>query len=198
MENRVDFIKGQPILDLVPVAGKNRANIALVEANQITVGPAIVLTRQMQGRFIVRQGNQRLNAIFGQFVKKIVIKLQTSFIGLRLVPIWENPRPGNGSPVDLEAHLCKEGNVLLIAMIEINPFQFEIICCRPLGNQRIAVTWLGWHSAFWSHILNRQAFSIQIIGTFILVGCSCTAPEEILRKFTHLHFLAFVFFIFIL
>ena len=152
----------------------------------------------MQGRFIVRQGNQRLNAIFGQFVKKIVIELQTSFIGFQLVSVWENPRPGNRSPVDLEAHLCKEGNVLLIAMIEINPFQLEIIWCRILSNQRIAVTWLGWHSAFWSHILNRQAFSIQIIGAFILVGCSCTAPEEILRKFTHLHFLAFVFFIFIL
>ena len=152
----------------------------------------------MQGRFIVRQGNQRLNAIFSQFIKKIVIELQTSFIGLLLVSIWENPRPGNRSSVDLEAHLCKEGDVLLVTMVEINPFQLEIIWCRTIGNQRIAVTWLGWHSAFWSHILNRQAFSIQIIGAFILVGCSCTAPEEILRKFTHLHFLAFVFFIFIL
>ena len=198
MENRVDFIKGQPILDLILVAGKNRADIALVEANQIAVGPTIVLTSQMQGRFIVREGNQRLNAIFSQLIKEIVVELQTSFIGLRLVSVWENPRPGNGSPVDLEAHLSKESNVLLIAMIEINPFQLEIIWCRPLGNQRIAVTWLGWHSAFWSHILNRQAFSIQIIGAFILVSCSCTAPEEILRKFTHLHFLAFVFFIFIL
>ena len=45
MENRVDFIKGQPILDLVLIAGKNRANIALVEADQIAVGPTIVLTR---------------------------------------------------------------------------------------------------------------------------------------------------------
>ena len=152
----------------------------------------------MQGRFIVRQGNQRLNAIFGQFIKKIVIKLQTSFIGLQLVPIWKNPRPGNGSPVDLESHLRKEGNVLLIAMVEINSFQLEIIWCRLLGNQRIAITWRSWHTAFWSHILNRQAFSIQIIGAFILVGCSCTAPEEILRKFTHLHFLTFVFFVFIL
>ena len=160
MENRVDFIKGQPILDLILVASKNRADIALVEANQIAVGPTIVLTSQMQGRFIVRQGNQRLNAIFGQFVKKIVIELQTSFIGLQLVSVWKNPRPGNGSPVDLEAHLCKESNVLLIAMIEINSFQLKIICCRPLGNQRIAITWLGWHSAFWSHVLNRQAFPI--------------------------------------
>ena len=152
----------------------------------------------MQGRFIVRQGNQRLNAIFSQFIKKIVIELQTSFIGLQLVPIWKNPRPSNGSSVDLETHLRKESNVLLITMIEINPLQLEIIWRWLLGNQRIAITWLGWHSAFWSHILNRQAFSIQIIGAFILVGCSCTAPEEILRKFTHLHFLAFVFFIFIL
>ena len=45
MENRVDFIKSQPILDLILVASKNRADIALVETNQIAVGPAIVLTR---------------------------------------------------------------------------------------------------------------------------------------------------------
>ena len=154
----------------------------------------------MQGRFIVRQGNQWLNTIFGQFIKKIVIELQTSFIGLQLVSIWKNPRPGNGGPVDLEAHLRKEGNVLLVTMVEINSFQLEIICCRTLGNQRIAITWRGRHSAFWSHILNRQSFSIQIIGALILVGRRCTTPEEIFRKFSHCisHFRFFFDYIIIL
>ena len=53
VQDGVDLIEGQPVLDLVLVARKDRAHIALVEADELVAGPAVVGLREVQRRLVV-------------------------------------------------------------------------------------------------------------------------------------------------
>ena len=63
MENRVDFVKGQPILDPFAVALEQGAGVALVEADEAPVGPAVVGAGQVQRGLVVADGDQRGDAV---------------------------------------------------------------------------------------------------------------------------------------
>ena len=53
VQDRVDLVEGQPVLDLVLVAREDRAHIALVEADERMVRPAIVCLREVQRRLVM-------------------------------------------------------------------------------------------------------------------------------------------------
>ena len=42
MGDRIDFIEGQPVLDLVLVTLENSANVMLKEIDHFTIAPAII------------------------------------------------------------------------------------------------------------------------------------------------------------
>ena len=123
----VDFIESHPVFDFILITLKNNFCKAYKEVNHFTVFPATILSYQMIRHFKVRQSDNRLNTILEAFVKKVIIKLQTSFIRLYFISFRENPRPGNRSPETLEAHLCKKSNISLVTMIKINGLMVRIV-----------------------------------------------------------------------
>ena len=52
-DDAVDLIEGQPILDLVFIAGDDGLDIAQEELHRFTVGPAVVLGHERQRRLVV-------------------------------------------------------------------------------------------------------------------------------------------------
>ena len=65
-------------------------------------------------------GHKGLNVPALKLVKESVVKGQTLLVGLELVAIGKDARPGNGEAVALPAHLTKEGNVLFHVVIVVN------------------------------------------------------------------------------
>ncbi|MNI82470.1 hypothetical protein D3C73_1391890 [compost metagenome] len=65
------------------------------EIDHLTVFPAAILFDQMIGHFKVGQGDHRLDIVFEQLIKQIVIELQTGFVRLQFVTLGENTRPGD-------------------------------------------------------------------------------------------------------
>ena len=122
MEDHVNLIKGQPVLDQALVAGKESAAETLVKFQHFTAAPTAILLNQVHGAVKVSNGHQRLNAILVAFLKEIFVKFQASLIGLQFIPLRKNPAPSNGQTIGLKAHLTKEGNVLLEAVVHINGF----------------------------------------------------------------------------
>lgn len=53
IQDRVDLVEGQPVLHLMAIAREDRADITGIEIDELTIQPAVVLLRQMQGRFIM-------------------------------------------------------------------------------------------------------------------------------------------------
>lgn len=126
MKDGVDLIKGQPQLYLVFIPCKDRAYIPLVKSNQFPVRPTVILKGQVEGRLIVGDCHKRLDSIFQAFIKQIIIKLQSFFVGRFLIALWKNPAPRNGGAEHPKSHLGKQLNILFITMVEINPHQLPI------------------------------------------------------------------------
>ena len=75
----------------------------------------------------MRQRNDWLNAVFQAFVEQIIIKLQASLVGLQLIALRENTRPGNRGAKTFEAHLGKQRQVLWITMIKIDRLMVRVV-----------------------------------------------------------------------
>ncbi|KXT71184.1 hypothetical protein SGODD07_01365 [Streptococcus gordonii] len=190
MEDHVNFIEGQPVFDQTLVASKKCAAETLVKFQHATIPPTTILLNQVHGTVKVSNGHQGLNAILMAFLKEVFVKFQASFIGLQLIPLRENPAPSNGQTIGFKAHLAKEGNVLLEAMVHINGF---------LGRVEIAVLKVK-HLFLTSddgqtvltnrhHIYVSQPATIRIISALTLVGSCRSAPQEAIRKsqfFSHI------------
>ena len=65
-------------------------------------------------------GNQRLDVVLLKLLENRTIEVETRLIRLLLDALGEDATPGDGHAEHLEAHLGKEGDVLLIAMIEVD------------------------------------------------------------------------------
>ena len=93
MQDRINFIECQPVFDLAPVALKNHPAEIYIVFNQLSAAPSVILPGKVQRRLIVGNRNQRLHSVFPAFVKYIIIKLQSLFIGFCIIPIWKDPAP---------------------------------------------------------------------------------------------------------
>ena len=133
----------------------------------------------MQRCLIMGDCDHGLDPILAAFIKHIIIKLQSLFIGLLIIPIGEDPGPGNGQTEYLKAHFCKHGNILFVPMIKIDCHKFHVIHGGFPG-------WLPFDSS-WHNILDRQAFSICPVRAFTLVGSHCSSPHKMFRKLNSTH-----------
>ena len=106
------------------IARKNRADVVFVKADELAVRPAAVMVGQIEGRFIVGNRHQRLDAVLMTFIEEVIVKSQARFIRLFFVAARKNPAPGDGRAEDLEAQFRKEADIFFITMIKIDAFQF--------------------------------------------------------------------------
>ena len=124
------------------------------------------------------------------FLKEVFVKFQASFIGLQLIPLRENPAPSNGQTISLKAHLAKEGNVLLEAMVHVNSFlgRVEIALLKV---KHLFLTCDDGQTVLTNrhHIYIGQPTAIRIISSLTLVGSCRSTPQKTIRKsqfFSHI------------
>ncbi|MNN74864.1 hypothetical protein D3C81_1911070 [compost metagenome] len=60
----INFVKGQPVFHLVPVAGEYSLGVFYIMANHFTAGPSVILQGQTKRCLIMGQCYQRLNTVF--------------------------------------------------------------------------------------------------------------------------------------
>ena len=168
IQNGVDLVEGKPVAYLPFVASEYGITIFDKEINHFPATEAVILLCNVQGCFVVGEGNQRFNAVFVALVNDPVIKLQSLFIGHCLIASGIDPAPGNGKSKYLEIHFRKHADILCIAVVKIDPHQLQIIRCRCLGR--------GGENTPGQHILNRKPFSIFQISALALVGSHSPTP----------------------
>ena len=104
-----------------------------------------------------------------------VIESQASLVGLGLLPGGEDAGPVDGGAENLESHLGKEGDVLLVVMVKVNGFvtRIELVwadgSCHPFGSGYAAVG---------AMIGDALPFAVQVPASLKLVGGAGAAPEE--------------------
>ena len=127
VQHRVDFVEGQPVLHALAVAGEYGAGVAFVEADEFAAGPAVVLFDQVQRGFVVAEGDERFHAVLFELVEHTVVEGEARLVGGLLVAAGEDARPGDGEAEHLETHLCEQGDVFAVAVVEVDAFQFEVV-----------------------------------------------------------------------
>ena len=178
----VDLVEGQPVLDLILVPLKNSLAVIHIELDEFPAGPAVVFFHQRIGQLVVADGDQRLDAVLLAAVKNAVVKFQALLVGLALHASGEDAGPVDGGAEGLEAHLRKQSNVLFVVVVEVDGFMTGVQAVRvDVGGHplRAGVGAVG------THIRYAGAFAVHVPGTLELVGCTCTAPQEIIAENTH-------------
>ena len=120
VQHGVDLVERQPVFYFIPIARKDRAHIAFVETNEVVAHPAVVCFRKMKRRLVVRDRDERLDAVFPALVEEIVVELQPRLVRLRIVPVRIDAAPRNRRAEHLEPHLGKEGDILPIPMVKVD------------------------------------------------------------------------------
>ena len=143
------------------------------EVHQLAVPPAAVLGDQMVRHFEVGQGDDRLHAVFVHFVEEVIVELQACLVGLRLVPVGENAGPGDGGAEALEAHLGQEGDVLFVAVVELDALMVGVI----LAGQHAFGDFTGHAVAACGHdVSHADALAAFLPAAFQLMGSYGAAP----------------------
>ena len=137
----------------------------------------------MHGTVKVGNGHQGLNAILVALLKEVFIKLETRFVWLQFIPLWEDPRPGNGQTIGFKAHFPKESNVFLVAMVHIN----AILSWIKIALFKVEHLFLTRNNGVTirpnrHHIHIGQATAIFIICSLTLVSSRRTTPKETIWK----------------
>ena len=95
-----------------------------------TVIPSSETLHHADWNIKMRKRYQRLNSIFMQFIKNILIKSQSCFIGHSVISIREDTCPTDAHPKAFKAHFSHQCNIFLIVMIEIRCTVTGIVCVR--------------------------------------------------------------------
>lgn len=113
----------------------------------------------------------------------VLVEGQASLVGLGLVAVGENASPSQAHAEGLKAHLGKEGDVLLVMVIEIDAglrgiviAVLEVEHLALAGDHRIAL------GAVRSHVHVGQAAAVHVVGALALVGSRCAAPQEVITE----------------
>ena len=136
----VDFIECDPVFYLIFISSEADFRKFHEIIYNFAVIKSAVFPCKMQRHFKMRKCDHRFNAVFEQFIKYIIIKLQPFLIRLFIVAVWKDSGPSDGCPETFHSHFRKEGNVLFIVMIKINgfvirvEFSFFYRICDPSGN----------------------------------------------------------------
>ena len=183
VQDHVDLVKGEPVLHQALVAGEDRSREVLVEVDELAVAPAAVLLDEVDGAVEVRDGHERLDAVLLALTEHVLVKGQAGLVGLALVTVGENAGPGQAHAEGLEAHLGKEGDVLLVVMVEIDAglrgivvAVLEVEHLALAGDHRVAL------GAVRSNIHVGQAAAVHVVGALALVGSRRAAPQEVITE----------------
>ena len=175
----VDLVEGHPVLDLALVALHHGGGVMDKEVHQLAVDPAAVLFRQGVGHLEVGEGDDRLDAVFEQFVKQVIVELQARFVRLLLVPAGKNAAPGNGSAEALEAQLSEQFHVLFVGVVKVDAGMVGVVFA---GQDAIGDAAGRADAAAGHHVADAGAAAVGVPGTFQLVGSDRTAPKKVFRK----------------
>ena len=178
----VDLVEGQPVLDLILVPLKNGLAVVHIELDEFPAGPAVVFFHQRIGQLVVTDGNQRLDAVLLAAVKDLVIEFKALLVRLGLHTGGENAGPVDGGAEGLEAHLGEESNVLLVVVVEVDGLMAGI---QPVGADSSCHPFRAGVRAIGAQVRDTGAFAIHVPCALELVGCTGTAPQEIITENAH-------------
>ena len=118
----------------------------------------------------MRDGDQRLDAVFLELVEHAVIESEALFVRLGLVALREDAAPGDGEAVRLEAHFGEERDVLGVAVVEVDRHLLEVVVGGRVGARG--------QDALGHDVLDRKTLAAFEVGAFDLIGGGGAAPEE--------------------
>ena len=183
MQDHIDLVEGKPVFHQALVAGKDRGREVLVEVDELAVAPAAVLLDEVNRAIEVRDGHERLDTVRLALAEHILVESQPSLVGLGLVTVGEDTGPGQAHAEGLKAHLGKEGDILLVVVVEIDAglrgiviAVLEVEHLALAGDHRIAL------GAVRCHIHVGQAAAIHVISALALVGSRRAAPQEVFTE----------------
>ena len=183
VQDHIDFVKGEPVLHQALVAGKDRGREILVEVDELAVAPAAVLLDEMNRAVEVRDSHERLDAVRLALAEHVLVEVQASLVRLGLVAVGEDAGPRKAHAEGLKAHLGKEGDVLLVMVIEIDAglrgiviAVLEVEHLALAGDHRIAL------GAVRSHVHVGKAAAVHVVGALALVGSRRAAPQEVITE----------------
>ena len=122
----VDFIEGDPVFDLAPIAAEQRFGIAQIAVDGAAVAPCAPLIDKTQRHFIVADGHDGFNSVLMALIENSIVKGKALFVGGLLIAIGENAAPRNGHTVGGKAHLGKEGDVLFVVVVEVDALMVRV------------------------------------------------------------------------
>ena len=139
-------------------------------------------------------GDQRLDAVLMALVKNAVIESQPSLVGLGVIAVGQDAGPCNGQPEALEAHLCKQGDILFIMMIQVNSLVARIEM-RGIAVQHFHIARCHRKTVRTEggHVHRCQTLAVCLPCTLALVGGGSAAPQKALGKFAHTLYLPVYF-----
>ena len=139
-------------------------------------------------------GDQRLNAVLMALVKNAVVEGQSCLVGLSIVAVGQDAGPCNGQPEALEAHLCKQGDILFIMVIQVNGLVAGVeMCVIAAQHFHIARCHRKTVRAEGGHVHRCQTLAVCLPCTLALVGGGSAAPQKALGKFAHTLYLLVYF-----
>ena len=185
MQHRIDFVERQPQLDFVLIPIEDRPRVLLVETDQVMADPTVVLLGKVERRLVMADRHERLHAQAPALVEQIVVEFEPRLVGLIVVAVRENARPRNRRAEDFEAHLGEELEIVLIAVIEVDRDQLEIVGRGLLGGRAL--------DAVRHDVLNVDALAVLNVSALDLIGGDRSAPQEILRECHNSNLLEFIY-----
>ena len=150
------------------ITAEHRFRIAKEKIDCFPAAEAVISPAQMQRYLIMRQRDQRFDAIFQTFIDHLVIECQSGFVGFRFIPARINPAPRDGETKYLEAHFRHQRDIFPITVIKIRADQFQIIRSWLVSDRSA--------HALRHDVLLGQTLAVLKISTLALVGCQRAAP----------------------
>ena len=183
MQNHIDLVEGEPVLHQAFVAGEDRGREVLVEVDELAIAPTTVLLDEVNRAVEVRDSHERLDAVRLALAEHVLVEVQASLVRLGLVAVGEDAGPRKAHAEGLKAHLGKEGDVLLVMVIEIDAglrgiviAVLEVEHLALAGDHRIAL------GAVRSHVHVGKAAAVHVVGALALVGSRRAAPQEVITE----------------
>ena len=149
------------------------------EVDALAVVPAAVLLGKGVGHLKMAQGDHRLDAVLEQFVKQIVVELQTGLVGLLLVPAGEDAAPRDGGAETLEAQFGKQLHIFLVGVVEVDAL---VVGVKFAGHNAIGDAAGHTVGTAGHHVADGRAAAIGVPAAFQLMGSNGTAPQKVFRK----------------
>ncbi len=184
----VDLVEGEPVGDEVAVAGHHGVGVAGEEVDDLAALPSPVLEHEVHGHLVVRERDERLDVVFAQLGEHVFVERQTGLVGLRVIPVREDARPGDRQAQRAVPHLGEQRDVFLVARVEIDAVPLGVpgrtgglhrgrdgLAGDVHQGDEVGVVLLGTVRA---HVAGGHPASARVEAALGLAGSKRSAPEE--------------------